>query len=47
MLNKVGISLRGMDGQMRDTGDVLAEVGSKWNTYNKNQQSQISTAIAG
>ena len=43
----MNISLKDSSGQIRDLGDVLDEVGAKWNTYNRNQQSQLATAIAG
>lgn len=47
VLSSVGLSLRDESGQIRDLGDVLDEVAAKWNTYTRNQQNQISTAIAG
>ena len=43
----MNISLEDRSGQIRDLGDVLDEVGAKWNTYNRNQQNQLATAIAG
>lgn len=47
VLAKVGLTLRDETGQIRDLGDVLDEVAANWNTYTRNQQNQISTAIAG
>lgn len=47
VLSSVGLSLRDEEGQIRDLGDVLDEVAAKWDTYSRNQQNQISTAIAG
>lgn len=47
VLSSVGLSLRDESGQIRDLGDVLDEVAAKWDTYTRNQQNQISTAIAG
>ena len=47
VLSSVGLSLKDESGQIRDLGDVLDEVAAKWNTYTRNQQNQISTAIAG
>lgn len=46
-MTKLGLSLKDSNGQIRDLGDVLDEVGAKWNTYNRNQQNQLATAIAG
>lgn len=43
----MGLSLKDQDGIMRDISDVLDEVAAKWNTWNKNQQNQVATAIAG
>ena len=47
VLKKMNISLKDSSGQIRDLGDVLDEVASKWNTFSRNEQNQISTAIAG
>lgn len=47
VLKKVGINLRDEEGQIRNVGEVLDEVAASWNTYTRNQQAQISTAIAG
>lgn len=47
VLTKMGLSLKDQDGIMRDISDVLDEVAAKWNTWNKNQQNQVATAIAG
>lgn len=47
VLSSVGLSLRDESGQIRDLGEVLDEVAAKWDTYTRNQQNQISTAIAG
>lgn len=43
----MNISLKDSNGQIRDLGDVLDEVASKWDTFSRNEQNQISTAIAG
>lgn len=40
----MNISLKDSSGQIRDLGDVLDEVASKWNTFSRNEQNQISTA---
>ena len=47
VLKKMNISLKDSSGQIRDLGDVLDEVASKWDTFSRNEQNQISTAIAG
>ena len=47
VLTKVGLSLKDENGIIRETADVLDEVAAKWNTWNKNQQNQVATAIAG
>ena len=44
VLKKMNISLKDSSGQIRDLGDVLDEVASKWNTFSRNEQNQISTA---
>lgn len=40
----MNISLKDSSGQIRNLGDVLDEVASKWNTFSRNEQNQISTA---
>ena len=47
VLTKVGLTLKDENGIIRETADVLDEVAAKWNTWNKNQQNQVATAIAG
>ena len=47
VLDSVGISLTDTEGQLRDLDDVLDEVAARWSTFTRNQQAQISTAIAG
>lgn len=47
VLDSVGISLTDTEGQLRDLDNVLDEVAARWNTFTRNQQAQISTAIAG
>lgn len=46
-LQKVGISLKDENGILRSSADILDEVSEKWDTLNRNQQSQVATAIAG
>ena len=45
VLKKMNISLKDSSGQIRDLGDVLDEVASKWDTFSRNEQNQISTAV--
>lgn len=47
VLDSVGISLTDTEGQLRDLDDVLDEVAARWDTFTRNQQAQISTAVAG
>jgi TP901 family phage tail tape measure protein len=47
VLTKYGIALRDANLQFRPMGDVLDEIGAKWNTYGATQKAQIAGAIAG
>lgn len=47
VMTKLGLSLKDGEGQIRDLGEVLDEVGAKWNTFTRNEQNQLATAIAG
>lgn len=47
VLGELDIALRNTNGTFRDSGDVLDEVASKWNTYDNVQQHAIATAFAG
>lgn len=46
-LGNVGIDLRDSNSEFRNFGEVLDEVGSKWDTYNSVQQRAIANSIAG
>lgn len=46
-LNNVNVALRDENGEFRDLEDVLTELGTKWNTLNKNQQANVAVALAG
>lgn len=46
-LSGLGIQLRDSDREFRNFGQVLDEVGSKWNNYSSVQQRAIATAFAG
>lgn len=47
VLGKLGISLRERNGDFRNFGVVLDEVGQKWNSYSNVQQRALATAFAG
>jgi hypothetical protein len=36
-----------MNGKLRDTGDVIAEIGGKWGAMTKEQQLGLTQAMAG
>lgn len=46
-MQKVGISLRDATGDFRDIGEVINEVGNRWEEFDNVQQRQIATAMAG
>lgn len=46
-LKTVRISLRDENGIIKDSAGLLDEIAAKWDTWNRNQQNQISTAVAG
>lgn len=46
-LESVGVKVLGTNGQLRDTGDILEDLGSKWNSIDKNTQSAVAQAVAG
>lgn len=47
VLGKVGIKLRDAQGNFRNFGAVIDEVGSKWKSYSNLEQNALATAIAG
>lgn len=47
VLSKLGIELRDSEGLFRNFGDVLDEVGAKWDSYDTTQQRALATAFAG
>ena len=47
VLGELGIALRDTNGLFRDSGDVLDEVGRKWEDFDNVQQHAIATAFAG
>ena len=47
VLTKYGIALRDTTGDFRNIGEVIDEVGNKWENFDGVQQRQIATAMAG
>ena len=47
VLNKVGISMRDVNGQFKDSEIIMDEVAGKWNTFDSMTQKAIATAQAG
>lgn len=47
VLNRLGIKLRDTQDEFRNMGDVLDEIGAKWESFNSIDQAQIATVIAG
>lgn len=47
VLTKYRINLLDTSGKMRDVGDVLDEIGAKWNTLTNTEQNQLAYVIAG
>lgn len=46
-LKSVGISLTDANGEVRDLGEVIDELGQQWENLTRNQKSYLATAIAG
>lgn len=47
VLKKYGITMRNAEGDFRNMGAVIDEIAQKWDTLQKKEQDQISTAVAG
>lgn len=47
VLNEVGISMRDVNGQFQDSEITIDSIAEKWDTFDKNTQKAISTAVAG
>lgn len=47
VLESIGITMTDSEGQIRDVSDLLDEMAAKWDTLTRNQQNQLSTAVAG
>lgn len=46
-LEKVGIHILDVNGDLRDMGTVIEEIGAKWDTWTKAEQTAIAEAVAG
>lgn len=47
VLTELGIALRDQEGNFRNMGDVLDEIGLKWDSFENKEQHAIATAVAG
>jgi TP901 family phage tail tape measure protein len=47
VLKKLGIQLRDSQGNFRNFGTVIDEIGNKWKSYSNLEQNAIATAVAG
>lgn len=46
-LSKAGISIVDANGNMRDMGDVINEIGGRWQDFDRGQKQAIATTIGG
>ena len=46
-LEKINVQLLDSQGKLRDTGDVIADIGNKWSTMSKETQQAVAVAMAG
>lgn len=46
-LNKVGISIKDSSGEMREMDDILKDMGEKWDSLTKAQQTSLAQTVAG
>lgn len=46
-LNKVGINIKDASGEMKDMDNILDEMGAKWETLGKNEQTALAQTVAG
>lgn len=46
-LDKVGIHILDVNGDLRDMGTIIEEIGEKWNDWTKAEQTAIAEAVAG
>lgn len=46
-LNKVGINIKSVNGEVKSMDTILNEMGSKWDSINKGQQIALAQTVAG
>ena len=46
-MKRLGIDIADANGQLRDMGEVVEEIGSKWKTFSDEEQTALVQAIAG
>lgn len=46
-LEKVGINILDVNGELRDMGVIVEEIGEKWGTWTKAQQTAVAESVAG
>ena len=46
-MDALGVNVLNAQGQLRDMGEVIEEIGGKWNTYTREQQVALSQTMAG
>lgn len=47
VLDSVGISIKDMNGEVRDVSDILEDLAGKWNTLSAEQQQNLGVTLAG
>ena len=46
-LDKIGVAILDANGDMRDMGDIIEDLGSKWQTMSRAEQTAIAQVVAG
>ena len=46
-LEKIGVSIKDQNGQLKDMDTILSEMGAKWQTLSKDQQVAVAQGVAG
>lgn len=46
-LKQIGVNILGANGEMRDMGTIIEEIGTKWQGFNSAQKAALAQAIAG
>ncbi|MMZ67535.1 hypothetical protein D1872_301270 [compost metagenome] len=47
VLDSVGISMKNMNGEVREGSEILDELAGKWNSLSKEQQQNVAVQLAG